>query len=170
MSTHLTEDEKRERLRDLMGDFKVAMLATHTAGGGMRARPLAIADNTSADGALYFATAVESPKVAEIDEDPHVNVTMQDGRRFVSVTGIARVVDDRALVDKLWSESWKVWFPKGKNDPSLRIVVVDPSEAAYWDAAGVKGLEYAFQMAKAYLTGTRPPSDEDEAHTARVKL
>lgn len=135
----------------------------------MRARPLAIADKHD-DGQLYFATAVESPKVGEIQANPQVNVTMQDGRRFVSITGTARVVDDRALVDKLWSESWKVWFPKGKQDPSLRIVVVEPSEAAYWDAAGVQGLKYVFDMAKAYLSGTRPNSDEDEVHAARVKM
>ena len=169
MTTHLSDDEKRERLRELMKDFHVAMLSTHTPEGGVRSRPLAIADHR-ADGALYFSTAVESPKVGELEADPRVNVTMQDGRRFISITGTGRVVDDRALVDKLWSESWKIWFPKGKDDPSIRILVVDPSEAAYWDASGAQGLKYAFEMAKAYVSGTRPPSNDDEAHVARVKL
>jgi general stress protein 26 len=165
----LSDEEKRERLREIMADFDVAMLSTHALDGTMRSRPLAIADNRS-DGELYFSTAAESPKVNEILADPRVNVTMQDGRRFISVTGTARVVEDRALVDKLWSESWKIWFPKGKDDPSLRIVIVDPSEAAYWDGKGVQGLKYVFQMAKAYVQGTRPSSDSDEAHVARVKL
>ena len=169
MPNQLSESEKRERLRELMSEFSVAMLTTHSGGQEMRARPLAIADRHD-DGELYFSTAVESPKVGEIQANPHVNVTMQDGRRFVSITGTARIVDDRALVDKLWSESWKVWFPKGKEDPSLRIVIVDPLEAAYWDAAGVQGLKYVFQMAKAYLSGTRPTSDEDDIHAARVKM
>ena len=169
MPKQLSESEKRERMKELISDFDVAMLATHTDGGEMRARPLAIAQMGD-DGALYFATAVETPKVAEMESDHHVNITMQDGRRFVSVTGTARIIEDRALVDKLWSESWKIWFPKGKDDPSLRIVVVEPSEASYWDAAGVQGLRYVFQMAKAYLSGTRPSSDADEAHTARVKM
>jgi general stress protein 26 len=169
MSTQLSEPEKRERLRELMSSFCVAMLTTHSGGEEMRARPLAIADKHT-DGELYFATAVESPKVGEIRANPQVNVTMQDGRRFVSVTGTARIVDDRALVDKLWSETWKVWFPKGKDDPSLRIVVVEPSEAAYWDAAGVQGLKYVFEMAKGYLSGRRPTSDGDEVHAARVKM
>jgi general stress protein 26 len=169
MPNQLSEPEKRERLRELISEFGVAMLTTHSGGEEMRARPLAIADK-HADGELYFSTAVESPKVGEIEANPQVNVTMQDGRRFVSITGRARIVDDRALVDKLWSESWKVWFPQGKADPSLRIVIVNPSEAAYWDAAGVEGLKYVFQMAKAYLSGTRPTSDADEVHAARVKM
>lgn len=152
-----------------MGDFDVAMVCTHTPEGGLRSRPLAIADKRG-DGTLYFSTAAESHKVEEIDADPRVNVTMQDGRRFVSLTGTARVVEDRALVEKLWSESWRIWFPKGKDDPSLRILIVDPSEAAYWDAKGVEGLRYVFQMAKAYVSGTRPSSDGEESHVARVKL
>jgi general stress protein 26 len=169
VANQLSDEEKRERLREVVADFDVAMVCTHTSDGGLRSRPLAIADKRD-DGTLYFSTAAESHKVDEIEADPRVNVTMQDGRRFVSLTGMARVVDDRALVDKLWSESWKIWFPKGKDDPSLRVLIVDPHEAAYWDGKGVHGLKYVFQMAKAYLSGTRPPTDGDESHVARVKL
>ena len=71
-------------------------------------------------GAVLF----DGGRIAEdsrADADPRVNVVMQDGRRFVSLSGVASVVDDRALIEELWSESWKVWFPKGKDDPSLRI-------------------------------------------------
>jgi general stress protein 26 len=95
---------------------------------------------------------------------------MQDGRRFVSLSGVASVVADPALIDQLWSESWKVWFPKGKDDPSLRIVAVEPVEAAYWDMSGTTGINYVFEMAKAYVTGKRPGADDDQRHTARFKL
>jgi general stress protein 26 len=169
MPNKLSGEEKRERLSELMAGFSTAMLVTRTDDGGMRARPLSIADKRD-DGALYFSTAIESPKVHELQADGHVNVVMQDGRKFVSVSGIARVVQDRALIDQLWSESWKVWFPKGKDDPSLCLLVVEPLEAAYWDMTGLHGVRYVFEMAKAYVTGTRPPSDGDEQHTARVKL
>jgi hypothetical protein len=45
----------------------------------------------------------------------------------------------------------------------------NPSEAAYWDSSGATGLKYLFEMAKACVTGTRPDTDDDELHTARVK-
>jgi general stress protein 26 len=169
MPNKLSNEEKRERLSELMAGFSTAMLVTRTDDGGMRARPLSIADKRD-DGALYFSTAVESPKVHELQADAHVNVVMQDGRRFVSLSGIARVVQDRALVEALWTESWKIWFPKGKDDPSLCLLVVEPLEAAYWDASGTQGVRYAFEMAKAYVTGKSPPSDGDERHTGHVKL
>jgi general stress protein 26 len=153
-----------------MHGFSTAMLVTRTEDGGLRSRPLSVVHDKDDPDTLYFATAIDSPKVSEIEADPRVNVSMQDGRRFVSITGTARLVQDRALIDKLWSEPWKVWFPQGKEDPSLYILIVSPSEAAYWDGAGLAGVTYLFDMVRAYVTGTKPSSDDDERHVARVKL
>jgi general stress protein 26 len=169
MGHTLSDSEQREKLSELISNFSTAMLVTRTADGGMRARPLSIADKRD-DGELYFSTAIDSPKVHELEADQHVNVVMQDARKFVSVSGLARVVRDRALIDELWSEAWKVWFPKGKDDPKLCLLVIDPTEASYWDMSGTEGIRYVFEMAKAYVTGSRPPSDDDERHTGRVKL
>ena len=168
-TTTLSEAEKRERLSELMAGFSTAMLVTRTRDGGMRARPLSIAGKRE-DGGVYFSTAIESPKVDELHADPHVAVVMQDGGRFVSLSGVAHILQDRGLVERLWSESWKVWFPKGKDDPSLALLVVEPLEATYWDTSGATGIRYLFQMAKAYIQGTKPPSDDDQRHTAHVKL
>lgn len=169
-TTKLTDSEKRERLKELMADFQTAMLVTRTEDGGLRSRPLSVVHNEDDRERVYFSTAVDSPKVIELEADPRVNVCMQSKLRFVSLTGVARLVKDRALIDKLWSETWKFWFPKGKDDPSLRILIVEPSEAAYWDGSGLEGVTYLFEMAKAYVTGTKAGSDDDERHVARVKL
>ena len=169
-TTTLTDSEKCRRLKKLMGDFDTAMLVTHTGDGGMRARPLSLVHNEDDQEGLYFSTAIDSPKARELETDPRVNISMQDKRRFVSVTGVAHLVRDRALIDKLWSEAWRIWFPKGKEDPSLCILIVEPGEAAYWDASGLEGVTYLFEMAKAYVTGTKANSDDDERHVARVKL
>ena len=169
MATTISEAEKRKRLSELVNRFDTAMLVTRSGDGGMRARPLAIAD-AGDDETLYFSTSLESPKVREIEADPHVNVVMQDGRRYVSLSGLARVVRDRGLIERLWSPSWKIWFPNGKDDPSLCLLRVEPVEAAYWDMTGTAGIKYVYEMARAFVTGARPPSDSDERHTAHVKL
>jgi general stress protein 26 len=167
MADTMTEDEKRAHLREVMASFDTAMLVTHTSDGHLRARPLALAEQQD-DGLVYFATAVDSPKVHEIETDARVNVTMQDKRRFVSLSGIARVTRDRALVDRLWSEAWKVWFPKGKDDPSLCLLAVEPMHAEYWDNKGVQGLAYLFEAARATWKGERPRTDD--ARNAKVDI
>lgn len=163
------DEEKREHVWKLVSAFDTAMLITSAIGGGLRSRPLSIAKKRK-DDRLYFATAIESEKVQEIARDPNVNVALQDGRRFVSLTGRARVVQDRSLIRELWSESWKVWFPQGQDDPSLCLLEIEPAEASYWDGSGATGLKYLFEMARAYVTHTHPTSDGDERHTGNVKL
>jgi general stress protein 26 len=169
MGKILTDSEKREHLKELISDFSTAMLVTRTMDGGLRSRPLAIADDQSVAG-LSFATAIDSAKVKELEADDHVNVAMQGKQKFVSVTGVARIERDRALIDRLWSEAWKPWFPGGKDDPSLCILTVDPTEAAYWDNSGGEGVRYLFEMAKAFVTGTKANPGPDDAHAAHLKL
>jgi general stress protein 26 len=168
MPEKLSEAEKRKHLHEMIKGFDSAMLVTRTPVGDLRARPLAIAE-AQEDGLLYFATSIESGKVHEVENEPQVGVTFQEKRRFVSVTGRARIVRDRALIDELWSEAWKVWFPKGKEDPALCLLVVDATAAEYWDNAGVKGISELFEAAAAYVKGTRPREDND-ATNAKVRM
>ncbi|MBV9946313.1 MAG: pyridoxamine 5'-phosphate oxidase family protein [Myxococcales bacterium] len=169
-TTTLSDDEKRQRFRKVMASFDTAMLVTRTADGQMKSRPLSIARREHDPDRLYFATSVDSPKALELEADPVVHVCMQEKRRFVSLTGRARIVRDRALIDELWAEPMRVWFPKGKDDPSLCIVIVEPSEGAYWDMTGTEGVAYLLEMARAYVTGTKADADDDQRHAARVKL
>jgi general stress protein 26 len=166
MGEQMTEKEKRDHLHKVIKGFRTAMLATRTPTGALRSRPLAVADNRGDD--LCFATSIDSPKVREIAADPHVNVSMQDSNQFVSLSGRARVVTDPLLIEDLWSDAWKVWFPEGKNDPSICIVIVDVLDAEYWDQSGTKGLRYLFDAAKAYVNGTRP--DTDDSQNAKVRV
>ena len=169
METKVSEQDKRAHVRNLIAGFSTAMLVTHTADGELRARPLTIADHDE-DGRLVFSTSIESGKVQDLEHDPNVVVVMQDGRRFVSLSGWAHVDRDPGLIRKLWSETWRIWFPQGKDDPSLCLLIVEPTEASYWDASGAKGLRYLYEMARGYLTHTKPSADGDERHTGHVKL
>jgi len=150
------DEEPRVHLSELLAKFDTAMLVTRTADGLLRARPLSFAGELA--GRLYFATAVDSPKVAELQHDPRVAITLQDSRRYVSISGLAQIRDDRALVERLWREPWRVWFPGGKGDPTLRIISVEPQAAEYWDQSGARGLQHLVEMVKAYATGTKPAS------------
>jgi general stress protein 26 len=168
MGAVLNEEEKRAHLREVIADFDTAMLVTHDDAGEVRARPLALAQ-TKDDGVLYFPTSLSSPKIRELEVDPHVCVTMQDKRRFVSISGRAQIMRDRPIIEALWSDAWKVWFPQGKDDPELALIAVVPSAAEYWDNKGGKGLAYLFEAAKAYVTGTTPDVGDD-ARNAKVQV
>jgi general stress protein 26 len=162
-------DPKKKHLHELIADFDTAMLVTRAADGGLHARPVSIAKERT-DERLYVATSVASTKVAEIQADEHVVVTFQDSARYVALRGTARTTHDRALVDHLWTEAWKVWFPKGKDDPTLVLVEVTPVGGEYWDQTGLGGMRYLVESVKAYAMGTKPPEGTDERQNAKVEL
>ena len=72
---------------------------------------------------------------------------------------------DRALIDELWEDSWKTWFPDGKNDTSIALLIAHPIEATYWEGGLGHGISYLFRAAKARLTGKEmdiKPGDEEK--------
>ena len=163
----MAETDKQEHLYDLVKGIGTAMLVTHSRDGGLSARPMSVAE-LKPDADAYFATGLDTPKVAQIEADPTAMVTFQDGSKYASITGRAHIVRDRAVIDRLWSEAWKVWFPGGKDDPSLALIKFEAEKGEYWDNSGMQGLKYVFEGIKAYLQGKRPDSDEEQF--GKVKL
>src|SRR5689334_18264087 len=103
---------RNRHLRELVRNFQTAMLVTRGPEGSIRSRPLAVAECRD-DGTLCFATSIESGKVHDVEADSYVNVTLQNDKQYVSLSGRGEILRDRDLVDRLWSEYWKVWFPEG---------------------------------------------------------
>jgi general stress protein 26 len=126
-----------EQLADLIRDVDIAMFTTTGVDGRLYSRPLGTQE-VDFDGDLWFATAADSPKVAEIALNPRVNVAYASPSKnsYVSVAGTARVVHDRAKIEELWSPAMKLFFPGGKDDPNLRLIHVSAESAEYWDGPG----------------------------------
>lgn len=156
-------ESERQHVTNLLEEFDTAMLITKTEDGQLRARPMIIADKEG-DAEIWFVTDMDSPKVDEVFDDPHVNVTMQTKNAFVSISGMGEIVRDRAKIDRLWSKSWDIWFREGKTSPNLCLVKVRPATVEYWDNHGTKGARYAWEAAKAYVHGHRPNISEQGLH------
>lgn len=154
-------DDQKKKLEDIMSSFDDAMLVTRDDDGAPRARPMRIAKR-GPDGDLWFATAGDSPKMDELDDDPRVAVTLQSDGAFVSITGTARVVRDRDRIDEVWSAPMKAWFPGGKDDPKLELLRVRADVAEYWDRRGVRRLLYLFDTAKAIAKGEKVQPREEQ--------
>ncbi len=150
--------EESEHLYDLLKDFDTAMLITRAGDGHLHARPMAVAE-LRADADAYFVTNIESPKIAEIDADADVLLTFQSARQYAAVYGRANIVQDRQLIERLWKEAWQVWFPCGKSDPSIALLRFDAERGEFWDNAGTRGIQYAFEAARAYVRGETAQTD-----------
>ena len=154
MSEQTNHDEAVKTLAKLIQDIKFAMLTTAEPDGSLRSRPMAI-QQKDFDGVLWFFTKAESGKVDEVHEDHHVNVSFSSPEKsqYVSVSGLARLVRDKAKAQELWSPANKAWFPQGVDDPELALLRVDVSKAEYWDTPS-STVVHVVGFVKALATGT----------------
>lgn len=149
----------REHLWDLIKDIRFAMFATRERGGELRSHPMTTQNSElDEDDRLWFFMSRGSQTVADLHDDPSVNVVYADPAkdRYVSVSGRASIVADAAKRQQLWSKAAQAWFPGGIDDPDLALVQVTISQASYWDVKSSK-LVQLYAMAKAALTG-KPPT------------
>ena len=160
-----TNDSKKN-LYDVVNDFDVAMLVTHTA-DAIHARPMAIA-RLDDDLGAYLVTNINSLKVDEISVNPQATLTFQSAKKFAAVRGELTVLSDRQLIKQMWKEAWKLWFPDGKLDPNIALLKFTAHEGEYWDNAGMQGLKFVIDAAKAYMAGETPKTDD--AQHAKVRL
>lgn len=152
--------EAETKVWSMIKEIKVAMMATHAEGGHMHARPM-IASQNGFDGELWFFADRRSRLVDEVGHCDRVLLTYADWstQSYVSVEGIAAVVEDRSRISEHWSEGMRTWFPQGRDDPAIALVRVKVESAEYWDAPS-SAMVHAYGYVKAVTTGKRPHPGE----------
>jgi general stress protein 26 len=151
MATDAVRDQ--DRVWDLMKKIGFAMLVT-SDGEKLRARPMAAYIERD-EGMIYFLTDARRHKDEEIARDPHVNLAFADAgsQKYVSLTGMAAISNDRAKIRELFSTPAKAWWDSA-DDPNIRILKITPDDAEFWDSPGTV-VSYV-KMAAAAVTGSRP--------------
>ncbi len=159
--TETTQDDAKSKLWSMVKSIGFAMLTTEDS-GSLRARPM-VAAQDKFDGTLWFFTRVSSHKVAEVETEHQVGITYADpkSQNYVSLSGTARLLRDKATVKQHWSEAMRAWFPKGVDDPEAAVLEVRVDSGEYWDAPN-STMVLAYGYLKARLTGESPHPGENK--------
>jgi general stress protein 26 len=162
MSTTQQRSDNLEKLRNLIKDIDFCMLTTIDERGDPHSRPMSSNGDIDANGDLWFFTNAASHKVSEIESSPKVNVSFADpqNQRYVSVTGVAQLVRDREKIADLWRPEFKMWFPKGKDDPDIALLKVSLEKGEYWDSPS-STIGYALSFVSSLVTGKQPEFGEN---------
>jgi general stress protein 26 len=155
------ETANTAKLWELIKDIKFAMFTAHHGNGHLHSRPMTTLNRDEQGGVLWFFMSRSGEPALDVESVPEVNVSYSDPGRdaYVSVSGTARIVNDPARKNVLWSPLCQAWFPGGVGDPDLALIAVTINHAEYWDVRTNKATKI-FEMAKATLTGTRPSLGE----------
>jgi general stress protein 26 len=163
MAATQTRKDDLEKLRELVKDIDFCMLTTVDVNGDLHSRPMSSNGDIDPDGDIWFFTGASSHKVNEVAMAPKVNVSFADAKnqRYISITGTAQLVRDRQKIDELWRPQFKMWFPKGKDDPEVALLRVNLEKAEYWDSSS-STIGYALNFIASAITGKEPDLGENK--------
>ncbi|MBM2615194.1 pyridoxamine 5'-phosphate oxidase family protein [Actinoplanes sp. LDG1-06] len=158
-----TEQERRDKVKQMVADARICMLTTMTSDGRHVSRPMAVQD-IEFDGDLWFFAYADSDLVEQIAVHPQVNVSFSDSKQhnWISIAGEAVRKEDPAKAKELWNPLLKAWFPDGLETPDLTLVKVHADTAEYWEAAHSSKVVTLLGYAKAAVTGKTPDAGENE--------
>ncbi len=146
------------KLWDMIGDIRFGMLTLRGQDGQLHSSPMTT-QNGSSDrgGVLWFFMSRSGERIRALQAEPEVNVAYADpdADKYVSISGVARIIEDPAKKKELFDAAAKAWFAGGADDPDLALVAIVVGEAEYWDVKSNKAVQL-FKLAKAAVTGEKP--------------
>ena len=150
--------QEHEVFWNIIADMPACMLVT-TDDSVLRARPLAPFIEKESK-TIQFVTDDDSAKVEELLKHRELCLTFADIKKmqFASVSGYARITEDRSLIDKLWGPYCEAFFPDGRD--SVAVITVKASQAEYWDNDKAK-IVIGYEIAKSYFGSEGPDLGEN---------
>ncbi len=159
----VSTEKKLDDLYKLIDGIEVAMFTTRRPDGYLVTRPMQVQERrTGSD--LWFWTNGDSHKLEELAADPHVNLGFYKDRtrEWVSVSGRARLVRDRAKIHELYKPDWRAWFGDeggerdgGPDDPRIVLIAVDADSVVYMVNNTPRPV-VLFEVVKGIVTGVEP--------------
>ncbi len=148
------QQEAINKLQALAEGARIAMLCTNMAHIPFSTCPMATQKVDESTGAIWFFTGNDGQHTQDIQADSRVQLIYANNSdsAYLTVSGMAEILDDKAKIDELWSPLAKVWFQGGKDDPNLRLLKVTPQEGFYWDTKHSKMVSF-IKMAASIVIG-----------------
>ncbi len=134
MNIQPQNQDRLQPLAEVLADKRVAMLTVHEPTNGLASRPMS-AIEMDETGAIWFITARDSLPQPASGEALSVNLAFVepgDGD-YVSIAGVADLVDDAGRKQALWTLAARPWFT-GPDDPRLTLLKVTPRHVEIWDS------------------------------------
>jgi len=158
----LTSEEAAQKIKELAEKAESCFFCTDIRSGKPFAtRPMS-PQKVDEQGNIWFLSADDSHKNAELGSDPAVQLLFQGSKHsdFMSLYGKASISKDKEKIKELWEPMVKNWFTEGQDDPRITVIKVEPEDGYYWDTKHNTMVAFAKTIAGAILGTTLDDSIE----------
>lgn len=116
-------------------------------------------------GPIWFFTGHDNAIVRKLGSGDRAIATFTSKGHdlYATLHGALSIDTDRAVIYRLWNSQIAAWYPKGRDDPNLTLLRLDPENAEIWlDASSI--------MAGIKLLLGSDPRREYKNNVAKVSL
>lgn len=147
----MSKQNQIDTIREIVKDVKFAMMITITSEGHLHACPMTTSETSLGAREIWFIGDKSTEAVANIKNNAQVNLSYvsQDSKDYVSINGEAKLIDDQAKLDELWSPIYNAFYEHGKEDENVQLIKVVPNGAEFWRSGS--GVVNAAKLAAAAL-------------------
>lgn len=135
------------KLKNIAASSGFCMMLTQLNKRPISARPMSLQE-VDDQGVLWFISNINSDKNYELRQNAETQLIFQNlGKsEYLSVFGKAEVYSDKIMIDKYWTEMAQAWFEKAKDDSSVSIIGIRPTDVKYWSTKYGKLVDFALLL------------------------
>lgn len=136
---NLSSEDAVSKLKKLAEDIRICMFCTDLTHTPFSTRPMSVQE-VDESGNIWFLSGADSDKNFEIKQDENVQLLFakNSSSEYLNVYGKAFIYKDKSTIEDKWSPVAKAWFSKGKDDPNVTVIRVQPEYVYYWDTKSGK--------------------------------
>ena len=157
MSTeNLSNQEAIQKLKELVNSIDVAMMISYPKEAAYPYMTPMSRQEIDDEGNIWYLISSESETHKNLTLNNKVSLAFGDpgSYTFLSIDGTIEISSDQERIDKYWSKFVEVYFAKGKEDPTIRVLKVTPLDTHYWDTKTNKFMTL-IKVASAAVTGQK---------------
>ena len=109
------------------------MMVTQSTRRSLTSRVMSNNRDVTYKGSSYFFTEGKSQKVKELEMNPYVVLDFEGPKDlFISISGKAKLIRNKAAFEEHWVKDLERWFKKGIDTPGLVLIHVKANKLRYW--------------------------------------
>lgn len=153
---NLNSQEALEKLKEIVNSIDVAMMISYPEEGYFPYMTPMSRQEVDDQGNIYYLISSESETYKHLKDSNKLSLSFGDpaSQTYLCIHGIAEANRDQELIDKYWNKFVEVYFERGKEDPTIRVLKVQPIDAHYWDTKTNKFMTLV-KVASAVVTGQK---------------